>query len=181
MRTRRSVDKGRPPPPGVAAEHQPVRAEDVPAAFMRAYAIALQPPAGPVFLSIPLDDWAKPALGPATIRQVSHRVAPDAERLATFAVRINDSRSPALVLGPEVDRAGGWDAAVTLAEKLRVPVYNPPLADRVSFPEDHPLFQGTLPMTIPGVSKRLEGHDLVVVIDAPVFRYYPFDLDRVGL
>jgi benzoylformate decarboxylase len=127
-----------------------------------------------VFLSIPLDDWAKPALGPATIRQVSHRVAPDAERLATFAARINDSRSLALVLGPEVDRAGGWDAAVTLAEKLRVPVYNPPLADRVSFPEDHPLFQGTLPMTIPGVSKRLEGHDLVVVIGAPVFRYYPF-------
>lgn len=162
------------PRPWVKWAYQPVRAEDVPAAFMRAYAIALQPPAGPVFLSIPLDDWAKPALGPAKIRGVSHRVAPDAERLASFAERINNSRNPALVLGPEVDRAGGWDSAVALAEKLRVAVYNPPLADRVSFPEDHPLFQGTLPMTIPGVSKRLEGHDLVVVIGAPVFRYYPF-------
>jgi benzoylformate decarboxylase len=162
------------PRPWVKWAYQPVRAEDVPAAFMRAYAIALQPPAGPVFLSIPLDDWAKPALGPAKIRQVSHRVAPDAERLASFAERINNSRNPALVLGPEVDRAGGWDSAVALAEKLRLAVYNPPLADRVSFPEDHPLFQGTLPMTIPGVSKRLEGHDLVVVIGAPVFRYYPF-------
>jgi benzoylformate decarboxylase len=162
------------PRPWVKWAYQPVRAEDVPAAFMRAYAVALQPPAGPVFLSIPLDDWAKPALGPAKIREVSHRVAPDAERLASFAERINNSRSPALVLGPEVDRSGGWDSAVALAEKLRVAVYNPPLADRVSFPEDHPLFQGTLPMTIPGVSKRLEGHDLVVVIGAPVFRYYPF-------
>ena len=162
------------PRPWVKWAYQPVRAEDVPAAFMRAYAVALQPPAGPVFLSIPLDDWAKPALGPAKIREVSHRVAPDAERLASFAERINNSRNPALVLGPEVDRAGGWDSAVALAEKLRVAVYNPPLADRVSFPEDHPLFQGTLPMTIPGVSKRLEGHDLVVVIGAPVFRYYPF-------
>lgn len=162
------------PRPWVKWAYQPVRAEDVPAAFMRAYATALQPPAGPVFLSIPLDDWAKPALGPAQIRNVSHRVAPDAERLATFAERMNHSRNPALVLGPEVDRAGGWDSAVALAEKLRAPVYNPPLADRVSFPEDHPLFQGTLPMTIPGVNKRLEGHDLVVVIGAPVFRYYPF-------
>ncbi len=162
------------PRPWVKWAYQPVRAEDVPAAFMRAYAVALQPPAGPVFLSIPLDDWAKPALGPAKIREVSHRVAPDAERLASFAERINNSRNPALVLGPEVDRSGGWDSAVALAEKLRVAVYNPPLADRVSFPEDHPLFQGTLPMTIPGVSKRLEGHDLVVVIGAPVFRYYPF-------
>ena len=162
------------PRPWVKWAYQPVRAEDVPAAFMRAYAVALQPPAGPVFLSIPLDDWAKPALGPAKIREVSHRVAPDAERLASFAERINNSRNPALVLGPEVDRSGGWDSAVALAEKLRVAVYNPPLADRVSFPEDHALFQGTLPMTIPGVSKRLEGHDLVVVIGAPVFRYYPF-------
>jgi DNA-binding CsgD family transcriptional regulator len=53
------------------------RAEDVPAAFMRAYAVALQPPAGPVFLSIPLDDWDKPALGPAVESSVSHRVSPD--------------------------------------------------------------------------------------------------------
>jgi benzoylformate decarboxylase len=162
------------PRPWVKWAYQPARAEDVPAAFMRAYAIAAQPPAGPVFLSIPLDDWAKPSLGPARIREVSRRVAPDADRLASFAERINKSRNPALVLGPEVDRAGGWDAAITLAEKLRVPVYNPPLADRVSFPEDHPLFQGTLPMTIAGVSERLAGHDLVVVIGAPVFRYYPF-------
>ncbi|HEY1968984.1 MAG TPA: thiamine pyrophosphate-dependent enzyme, partial [Pseudonocardia sp.] len=162
------------PRPWVKWAYQPARAEDVPAAFMRAYATALQPPAGPVFLSIPLDDWAKPALGPAIIREVSRRVSPDAARLTSFAERINNSSNPALVIGPEVDRAGGWDAAVTLAEKLRASVYNPPLADRVSFPEDHPLFQGTLPMTIPGVSKRLAGHDLVVVIGAPVFRYYPY-------
>src|ERR1700749_311058 len=36
---------------------EPARAEDVPAAFMRAYVVAPQPPAGPVYLSIPLDDW----------------------------------------------------------------------------------------------------------------------------
>src|SRR6478735_5184856 len=162
------------PQPWVKWAYQPARAQDVPAAFMRAYAVAIQPPAGPVFLSIPLDDWAKPALGPGQIREVSRRVAPHIERLASFAERIDNSRHPALVLGPEVDRAGGWDSAVALAEKLRVPVYKPPLADRVSFPEDHPLYQGSLPMTIPGVSKRLEGHDLAVVIGAPVFRYYPF-------
>ena len=51
------------PKPWVKWSYQPVRAEDVPAAIMRAYAAALQPPAGPVFLSVPLDDWDKPALG----------------------------------------------------------------------------------------------------------------------
>src|SRR6476620_11082885 len=51
------------PLPWVKWAYEPTRAEDVPAAFMRAYAVALQPPAGPVYLSIPLDDWDKPALG----------------------------------------------------------------------------------------------------------------------
>src|ERR1700750_1312575 len=73
------------PLPWVKWAYQPARAEDVPAAFMRAYAVALQPPAGPVFLSIPLDDWEKPALGPAVVRAVSHRVGPDTQRLYCFA------------------------------------------------------------------------------------------------
>jgi benzoylformate decarboxylase len=50
------------PQPWVKWAYEPKRAEDVPAAFMRAYAVALQPPGGPVYLSIPLDDWEKPAL-----------------------------------------------------------------------------------------------------------------------
>jgi benzoylformate decarboxylase len=45
------------PRPWVKWAYEPVRAEDMPAAFMRAIATALQPPSGPVFLSLPLDDW----------------------------------------------------------------------------------------------------------------------------
>jgi thiamine pyrophosphate-dependent acetolactate synthase large subunit-like protein len=90
---------------------------------MRAYAMARQPPAGPVYLSVSMDDWKQPAAGPARIRTVSDRVAPDAERLELFAKRISASRRPALVFGPEVDRSGGWDAAIALAEKLRAAVY----------------------------------------------------------
>jgi benzoylformate decarboxylase len=162
------------PLPWVKWAYQPARAEDVPAAFMRAYTIALQPPAGPVFLSIPLDDWEKPALGPAVVRTASHRVAPDTERLRGFADRINRAQRPMLVFGPEVDRSGAWDAGVAFAEKVGAPVYGSPLPDRVSFPEDHRLFQGQLPMTIAGVTEVMTGHDLVVVIGAQVFRYYPY-------
>jgi benzoylformate decarboxylase len=119
--------------------------------------VALQPPAGPVFLSIPLDDWEKPALGPAVIRTVSHRVSPDAERLRGFAERINAAQRPLLVFGPEVDRSGAWDAGVAFAEKVGAPVYSGPLPDRVSFPDDHRLYQGQLPMTIAGVTEVLRG------------------------
>jgi benzoylformate decarboxylase len=162
------------PLPWVKWAYQPARAEDVPAAFMRAYAVALQPPAGPVFLSIPLDDWEKPASGPAIVRTVSHRVSPDAQRLRSFAERINSAQRPVLVYGPEVDRSGAWDAGVAFAEKIGAPVYSGPLPDRASFPEDHRLYQGQLPMTIAGVTEVLRGHDLVVVIGAQVFRYYPY-------
>ena len=162
------------PQPWVKWAYEPARAEDVPAAFMRAYAVATQPPTGPVFLSIPLDDWNKPALGPAVVRTVSHRVYPDAGRLREFAARISGAERPLLVLGPEVDRSGAWDAGIAFAEKLRASVRGSGLSDRCSFPEDHPLYGGPLPLTIAGVSEALAGHDLVIVIGSQVFRYYPY-------
>jgi benzoylformate decarboxylase len=160
--------------PWVKWSYEPARAQDVPEAFMRAYSIALQPPAGPVHLSIPMDDWKEPLSAFTRVRTVSNRVAPDPERLRGFAGRISASQRPALVFGPEVDRAGGWDGAVALAEKLRASVYGAPLLDRASFPEDHPLFRGPLGMSVKTVGDRLTGHDLVVVIGAEVFRYYPY-------
>ncbi|HEY1919121.1 MAG TPA: hypothetical protein VGH27_26430 [Streptosporangiaceae bacterium] len=127
-----------------------------------------------MYLSIPLDDWNHPLDGPAIIRTVSKRFSPDRERLQYFAGRISASRRPALVFGPEVDRAGGWDAAVALAEKLLAAVYGAPLLDRASFPGDHPLFRGPLGMSVKTISDRLTGHDLVVAIGAEAFRYYPY-------
>src|ERR1700732_4942004 len=73
------------PRPYVKWSYQPARAQDVPGALMRAYALALQPPSGPVFLSIPLDDWDQPALGEAVVRTASSRYSPDPERPAPFA------------------------------------------------------------------------------------------------
>ena len=119
------------PLPWVKWAYQPARAEDVAAAFMRAYAVALQPPAGPVFLSIPLDDWNKPALSPAVVRSVSHRVAPDEARLFDFAQRLNKAKRPMLVFGPEVDRSGGWDVGVAFAEKVQAEVWRTVARPRV--------------------------------------------------
>ena len=162
------------PRPWVKWAYQPLRAQDVPAAIMRGYAMALQPPAGPVFISIPMDDWEKEADGPAIFKSVSTRFGPDKVRLKEFAEKINSSKKPLLVYGSEIDRCGAWHIAIEFAEKLNAPVYGAPFADRGVFPQIHSLFQGALPPAIKPLNEKLEGHDLVLVIGAPVFKYYPF-------
>ncbi len=169
-----NLDATELPKPYVKWSCETARAEDAPAAIMRAYAAALQPPGGPVFLSIPMDDWEKQAERETPVRQVSSRVAPDPDRLAEAARMLSDAKNPALVFGPGVDRSRGWDAAVALAEKLRAPVYGPPAAERSGFPENHPQFMGPLPFAIKPLGEKLAGHDVVLVVGAPVFRYYPY-------
>jgi benzoylformate decarboxylase len=136
------------PKPWVKWAYQPVRAQDVPGAIIRAYATAVQPPAGPVYVSIPLDDWDQPALGDAVVRTVSTRCSPDPERVTLFAERIKKSNNPVLVYGPEIERAGGWEAGIKFAERLKAPVYISPLTDRASFPQTHPQFCGMVPIAI---------------------------------
>jgi benzoylformate decarboxylase len=162
------------PQPWVKWAYQPVRAEDVPAAFMRAFATAVQPPAGPVFLSLPLDDWEVPADGPAAVRSVSTRISPDPSRLAELAIAIGKAENPVLIFGAAIARRSGWPQAVAVAEKLDAPVWAAPSSERAPFPEDHPLYLGGLPFAIGPLAKKLEGHDLAVVFGAPVFRYYPY-------
>ena len=162
------------PKPWVKWSYEPVRAEDVPAAFMRAIATAMQPPAGPVFLSIPLDDWDQPANSVPVIRTVATRIGPDPDRIAAFAEALSSARNPVLIYGAAIARGDGWNQAIALAEKLNVKVWAAPASERPPFPESHPLYAGGLPFAMGPLSEKLQGHDLAVVIGAPVFRYYPY-------
>jgi benzoylformate decarboxylase len=49
-----------------------------------------------------------------------------------------------------------------------------PLSDKASFPQSHPQFRGMAPFAIGPLSKTLHGHDLIIVIGAQIFRYYPY-------
>jgi benzoylformate decarboxylase len=169
-----NVDATMLPRPWVKWAYEPVRAEDVPAAFMRAIATALQPPAGPVFLSLPLDDWEKPCVGPAVVRTVSRRIAPDPARLAEFARALSEASSPVLIYGAAIDRGNGWSEAVAFAEMLGAPVWAAPACERAPFPENHRLYSGGLPFAMGPLAKKLQGHDVALVVGAPVFRYYPY-------
>ncbi len=162
------------PKPFVKWAYEPSRPEDVPGALMRAYAMAVQPPAGPVFLSIPMDDVDKPCPHLPEIRTIGRRLGADPLYLAPVIDALNAAKSPVLIIGGAVDQSGGWDDAVRLAERLRCKVWAAPAEGRPGFPETHALYQGMLTSAIAPLSKELEGHDVIVVIGAPVFRYYPY-------
>ncbi len=172
-------DAARMPHPLVKWSYEPPRAEDVPHALARGIHLASLPPRGPVFVSIPMDDWDAEvdadAVRHQTSRSVDGRTAPDPAAIRALAVRLRDASNPVLVIGPDVDAAGGFRAAVALAERQRLPVWATPApgGGRIGFPEDHPAFQGVLPPAVGPVSEVLKGHDLIVVVGSSVFPYYP--------
>ncbi|MBV9922561.1 MAG: benzoylformate decarboxylase, partial [Pseudonocardia sp.] len=67
-----------------------------------------------------------------------------------------------------------FGSVVALAERLALPVWTAPTPPRCPFPTRHPMWRGVLPPSIAGVSEHLAGHDFVLVLGAPVFRYHAY-------
>jgi benzoylformate decarboxylase len=159
------------PRPYVKFSVEPARPEDVPAAIARAYYVAMQPPCGPTFVSVPIDDWTHQGQ-PLEARHVSRELGPDPEAMKTLAAALAASKRPALVVGPAVDRAKAVDLMVRVAEKAKAAVWVSPFSPRASFPERHPQFAGFLHASPGQLSEALRDHDVVVVIGAPVFTFH---------
>ena len=159
------------PRPYVKYSVEPARPEDVPAAIARAYYTAMQPPCGPTFVSIPIDDWAH-ATTPVEARKVSREIGPEPDAMKALVAALGSAKHPALVVGPGVDRAGAVDLMVRVAEKAKASVWVSPFSARCSFPERHPQFAGFLHASPAQLSDALREHDLVVVVGAPVFTFH---------
>ncbi|WP_460060520.1 thiamine pyrophosphate-dependent enzyme [Streptomyces sp. YKOK-I1] len=154
--------------------NHPARPQDVPAAVTRAHHEAMAG-AGPAIVVVPMDDWqqqADPIRGAAP--PVVHRPAPAGTDAADDLTSLLDlARSPVIVAGAGTDDDASWAALVELAERLGAPVWQEPFGSRAGFPQDHPSFAGHLPAGRSGVRAALAGHDVLLVVGAPVLRQYP--------
>ncbi|MFD4510631.1 benzoylformate decarboxylase [Streptomyces sp. NPDC058457] len=157
---------------------EPACAEDVPRVISQAIHTATLPAQGPVFVAVPYDDWAREA-PEETAHLLRRRTAAGSclsgNQLTELVTALDEAASPVLVLGPEVDASGAYDDAVRLAEALGATVWLSPFSSRCSFPTRHRAFRGLLPSSVKGVTDALAGHDLILVIGAPVFRYHQFE------
>lgn len=159
------------PKPYVKWSVEPARAADVPAALARAYYVAMQPPRGPAFVSVPVDDWDRPCM-PVQARRVSRTIAGDPVMLGRAAEDLRQARRPVIVVGASVARDDAWNETIALAELHQAAVWVSPMSARNSFPERHPLFAGFLPADRAAIVRRLQGTDFILVLGAPVFTYH---------
>jgi benzoylformate decarboxylase len=172
-------DATRMPHPLVKWSYEPPRAEDVPLALAHGVHLAGLAPRGPVFVSLPMDDWYAEVdeadAAAAIARRVDGRATANPEAVRALADRLNSASNPVMVAGPDVDASGAWDFAIALAEQQHLPVWASPATggNRLGFPENHPNFRGVLPPAIGPVGQTLEGHDLILVVGSSVFPYYP--------
>lgn len=169
------------PRPYVKWSAEPAIASEVPAVLAHAIHVALAPPTGPVFVSLPMDDltYELSDAEAADIevlrdRKVTYAGAFPPHLAKEIAARIDAAKSPAFVVGGAVEHAGAWDAVVKLAERTKAAVWTTPLPGLSGFPENHPLYQGLLSPGVGWIAESLKGHDLVVAFGGPVFRYYPY-------
>jgi benzoylformate decarboxylase len=167
---------------GLAGEYpvsvdQPVRAQDVPGALVRAYHAA-EGARGPALVIVPMDDWHAPApeahevVGPDRLLRAG---AASSEAIDELAALLEDAEAPALVAGAGADTPEGWAALVALAEHLACPVWTEAFGARAGFPQDHPLFAGHLSPSRARLREMLSPHDAILAVGAPIFRQYAYE------
>ena len=156
--------------PFVKWSYEVRRLADLPRAVHRAATIALAPPSGPVFLSIPSDvltDTADLELGAPT--RIGTAMRPDPAQVENAARLIGAARAPIIFAGDAVAQRGAHLEMVHFAETVGAPVYAEDLANTASFPSSHPLFAGTVPRFGAAIRSVLQDHDLLISIGADLF------------
>jgi benzoylformate decarboxylase len=155
------------------------RVEDLPRIVRRAAKVALTPPTGPVFLSLPGDvlDAERPLdlLAPT---RVDTDVRPSDTALERVAERLLSARNPVFIAGHELAMREAFAEASELAELLGATVWQESIPYSACFPSGNRTFAGWLTRSQPQVRGWLQPHDLLLCLGADLLRmsvYSPVD------
>ncbi len=145
-------------------------ADEMAAIMRRAFKIATDAPAGPVFVALPIDvmeqETANGAIGPGD----SYRAPqPDPAGVGQAVMRMLGARAPVIVAGDDIARSGAHAELVSLAETLGAPVWVEGLRHQTVFPNRHPNARGAVPFDAAAIRKALGDADLVILVGGPFF------------
>ena len=147
------------------------RIEDLPRVIRRAAKIAMAPPSGPVFLSLPgdvLNDEAGIDLGTST--RVNTRVRPADDVLDGLAERILAAKNPVILCGDEIVKSDALAEAADFAEALGAHAYQQTVPYGAHFLSEHVCYMGGLSRDQQHVRDTLSPYDLMIVLGADVLR-----------
>ena len=155
------------------------RVEDLPRIVRRAAKIALTPPMGPVFISLPgdvLDAQAELDLGKPVRVMADSR--PSDATIGQIADMLLAARAPVIIAGQELATRDAFAQASELAELLGAAVYASSIPYSAQFPTEHPAFMGSLTRSQKQVRETLAPYDLLICLGADLLRmsvYSPVD------
>ncbi|MFM9942213.1 MAG: thiamine pyrophosphate-binding protein [Hyphomicrobiaceae bacterium] len=147
------------------------RLEDLPRIMRRAAKVAMTPPTGPVFISLPGDILNMEGgidLGAST--RVDSRVRPSDEALSALADRILAAERPVIVAGDEIVKSDALAVAAQFAELTGIPALQQSIAYGAHFLSESPCYVGYLTREQPEVRAALSKYDLMIVLGADPIR-----------
>jgi benzoylformate decarboxylase len=147
------------------------RLEDLPRIVRRAAKVAMTPPTGPVFISLPgdiLNSDAALELGRST--RVDTRVKPSDESLQALTQRILKAEHPVIVVGDEIVKSDALREAAEFSETLGCPAWQQTAPYGAHFLSESPCFMGSLPRVQPLVREILAPYDLMIVLGSDPLR-----------
>ena len=151
------------------------RLQDLPRIVRRAAKVAMTPPTGPVFISLPgdvLNEQDALELGQPTRVDTAGR--PTDEALERLADRLLAARRPVLLAGHEIATSDALEEAAAVADALGAPVYQQTVCDGAHFLSEHPAFMGGLSREQRDVRETLAPYDLMFCMGSDVLRMSVF-------
>jgi benzoylformate decarboxylase len=146
-----------------------VYAEDIPTTLQRAFKMALQPPTGPVLVSIPQNVLGQDVdfqYKPNTV--VYPRLRPDKAALDSALKILQEAKRPVLLVESGVERWGALEEVVRFAELTGSRVYQSWMSD-VNFPVTHPQYLGDLDPTSPPARGVFKEMDVLIGVGCSLF------------
>jgi benzoylformate decarboxylase len=151
--------------PAVKWAQEVAHADQLPVLVRRAFHDASAAPAGPVFLSLPMDVMEEmSAVGIAAPSVIDRRmVAGSLDALAARLAAIEPGRL-LIIAGDEVYASDAAAEVAALAETLGAPVFGSSWPSCLPFPTSHPLWAGNMPNVGKEIYETLSHYDAVFAL-----------------
>ena len=149
---------------------QAERADELALLLHRAFKVANDPPAGPVFVAFPIDVLEQETEVAAIPPGAMYPSGPaDPSGLEKAAALLLERERPVIVVGDDVARLCAGEEVLALAVALGAPIWCEGVHLHAALPSGHANFRLGLPFDAQSLRKALNGSDLVLLVGGPFF------------